>query len=160
MSFQIRPIQKRDNPQVARLIKNVMTEFACVGEGYSINDPEVENIFAAYEQDRHAFWVIESDDKIMGCGGIGQLAGGDDSICELKKMYFYTDLRGQGWGRKLVETCLEKAKEFGYKTCYIETVERMESAIKLYRKCGFGPLDSRVGDTGHCSCETFLAKEL
>lgn len=160
MNTNLRTIQAKDNEQVAKLIKTVMTEFDCVGDGYSINDPEVENIFEAYSKDRHAFWVIESEDKILGCGGIGQLEGADESICELKKMYFYSELRGKGWGRKMVETCLAKAKEWGYQTCYIETVDRMTDALRLYKKVGFTILEKRVGDTGHCSCESFLAKEL
>lgn len=156
----IRPVTERDNPQVEQLIKSVMTEFGCVGEGYSINDPEVEDIFAAYSHDRHAFWVIESDSRILGCGGIGPLADAGPTICELRKMYLYPEVRGKGWGKKLLETCLAKAIEFEYETCYLETVARMDSANELYKKSGFVPVDSRMGNTGHCSCESFYAKQL
>ncbi len=156
----IRPVELADNSQVAELIRSVMTEFQCVGEGYSILDPEVEKIFESYNLDRHAFWVIESGSRILGCGGIGALPDSDPTICELKKMYFYPDLRGKGWGRRMVETCLNQAIQFGYETCYIETVERMTSAIQLYLKMGFEPLSQRVGNTGHCSCESFFAKSL
>lgn len=156
----IRQIQKSDNPQVAELIRQVMTEFGCVGPGYSINDPEVDNIFRAYQGDRHRFWVIENDGKILGCGGIGLLVGADSTVCELKKMYFYPELRGQGWGRRLIEICLQTAREFGYQKCYLETVERMTSAIGLYLKNGFSRLDSPLGNTGHCSCEAHFALDL
>ena len=41
-AYILREIQQEDNEQVARIIRQVMTEFGAVGDGYSINDPEVE----------------------------------------------------------------------------------------------------------------------
>jgi len=155
----IRPINQADNPAVADLIKKVMTSYKCVGEGYSIEDPEVNDMFGAYNDPRSIFYVIESEDKILGCGGIAQLAGGDEDVCELKKMYFYPELRGKGYGRKLMDLLLKDAPRLGYKKCYLETVERMQRANDLYNKYGFTKLSSQEGNTGHCGCDTFYIKE-
>ncbi len=155
-----RPIAPQDIEQVAKLIRIVMTEFGCVGEGYSINDPEIDDMYTAYSDDRAAFFVIQMDDRIIGCGGIAPLDGSDGETCELRKMYFYPELRGKGWGKKVLLHCLDLARQFGYKRCYLETVERMEQAILLYQKMGFEKKDSRIGETGHCSCETYYVKEL
>ena len=70
MSSIFRNIEKKDNLQVAELIRNVMTEFECVGEGYSINDAELEDMYNAYDNDRSAFFVIEEENVVLGCGGI------------------------------------------------------------------------------------------
>ena len=77
--FALRPIQSADNHQVANIIRTVMTEFGCVGEGYSILDPEVENMFEAYSHPRAAFFVIahNGSGEVLGCGGIGPLVGDD-----------------------------------------------------------------------------------
>lgn len=158
--YTFRPIQKEDNLQVAKLIKTVMTEYDCVGEGYSINDPEVDDMFGTYNDERSAFFVIENEGRILGCGGIAPLAGGDADTCELRKMYFYNELRGKGWGRKTVKHCLEVAKKIGYKKCYLETVERMHSANILYQKMGFEKSCSSVGNTGHGSCDSYYVREL
>lgn len=160
MADKIRPVTFEDNPQVADLIRSVMTEFGCVGDGYSIEDPEVDNIYEAYQVRGHKFWVIVDGEKVLGCGGIGTLEEAEDDVCELKKMYFYPELRGKGFGRKLIELCLGEAKGMGYRRCYIETVERMESAIRLYEKSGFQKLKSKLGATGHSGCETFYVKEI
>lgn len=160
MTETIRPVTLEDNPQVADLIRSVMTEFDCIGDGYSIADPEVENIYDAYQDRGHKFWVIADGKKVLGCGGIGTLEEADDDVCELKKMYFYPELRGKGFGRKLIELCFCEAKEMGYRRCYIETVARMESAIRLYEKNGFKKLESKLGATGHSGCETFYIKEI
>ena len=46
----LRPITPTDNSAVARIVRAVMPEFGCVGEGFSINDPELEDMFTAYHQ--------------------------------------------------------------------------------------------------------------
>lgn len=159
--LKIRPIRKEDNKQVARLIREVMQQYQCVGEGYSIEDPEVDNMFEYYEHDRAMYFVIADETgKVYGGGGIDELSGGDGSICELKKMYFYPEIRGKGFGIKMVNTCIEKANALGFETCYLETVERMTEANGLYKKLGFAPLEKNMGCTGHSSCDAFYAKEI
>ena len=96
MAEMIRSVRLADNSQVSDLIKTVMTEFGCVGDGYSIADPEVDAIFQAYQEPGHKFWVIADGEKILGCGGIGTLDEAEDDVCELKKMYFFAELRGKG----------------------------------------------------------------
>lgn len=151
----IRPIRPEDNPVVARIIREVMAEFGTVGEGYSSEDEEIDRMYEAYDGPRSIFYVIEKDDRLLGCGGVGPLPGGDKDICELRKMYFLPELRGVGLGRKLVMQCLDDARRLGYRSYYLETVDRMWQANLLYQKMGFQRLERRCGDTGHCSCEGF-----
>ncbi|MCB0677847.1 MAG: bifunctional helix-turn-helix transcriptional regulator/GNAT family N-acetyltransferase [Saprospiraceae bacterium] len=158
-AFIIRPIQEADNPQVARLIREVMTEFGTVGEGYSIMDPEVDRMYETYKG-RSSFFVIEQQGAIQGCGGIGPLTGGPADVCELKKMYFYPSLRGLGFGKRLVDLCLQAALEYGYRRCYLETVDRMWQANLLYQRAGFERLSQPMGNTGHSSCEAYYIREL
>ena len=159
-AYSFRLIEPKDNPQVARLIREVMTEYGTVGEGYSILDPEVDCMYETYTTNKSAFWVIEQNGTIHGCGGIGPLEGGSKDICELKKMYFYPSLRGLGFGKKLVRVALEKAKELGYAKCYLETVERMWQANLLYQKLGFEKLETPMGNTGHSGCEAYYSINL
>ena len=158
--ISIRNIRKEDNPQVSTLIKTVMTEYDCVGEGYSINDPEVDQMYEAYNNEASAFFVIEENDRILGCGGIAPLSDGDGQTCELRKMYFYDALRGRGMGQKLLDHCLNVAREKSYIKCYLETVDRMKKAQKLYTRNGFESLNSPEGNTGHCSCDAYYIKQL
>ncbi|MBT8233215.1 MAG: GNAT family N-acetyltransferase [Saprospiraceae bacterium] len=158
-NINIREITSQDNTEVCTLITTVMTEFECVGEGFSINDAEVKCMSEAYADAQSYFLVVELDGKIAGCGGIGPLKGSTD-ICELRKMYFYPNLRGLGIGQKVLDLCLEKAKSLGYKQCYLETVARMTKAKKLYAKNGFKPLNQNVGNTGHSSCDSYYIKDL
>ena len=104
--------------------------------------------------------MICKDEEILGCGGIGPLAGGKAETCELKKMYFSPELRGMGFGKKLVALCLKEARRIGYEECYLETVERMWQANLLYKKMGFQPLSEPKGCTGHSGCDSWYIKKL
>lgn len=155
-----RPITLDDNPIISKIIKDVMTSFGCVGEGYSIEDAEVDQMYQAYSDDRSIYYIIEVNDEVVGGAGISQLDGADGTICELKKMYFLPKGRGYGLGRQLIAQLVSDAKVRGYKTCYLETVQRMEAANHLYASFGFTKNESSVGNTGHCGCDTYYSLDL
>ena len=158
--LKIRLIEKNDNPVVAEIIRVVMTEFKAVGRGYSINDPEVDNMYGAYQSQGAAFYVVELDGQVLGCGGFAALTGGGRLTCELRKMYFMPGLRGLGVGATLLKLCLEQARKAGFKHCYLETLDDMKQARRLYGKYGFNYLDKPMGNTGHTSCGTWMSKAL
>ena len=160
-NLNIRPIQEADNTQVAQVIRAVMNSYDCVGEGFSIEDPEVDQMHVAYDNPRSKFFVIaDNTEKIHGCAGIAPLVGGDPDTCELKKMYFLPEVRGLGLGKKMMDICLDTAKELGYEYCYLETVTQMQRANHLYVKYGFEKLSGQEGGTGHSGCNTFYKKKL
>jgi len=160
-TLTIRPMRATDNPKVAQVIRTVMPEFGCVGEGYSIEDPEVDAMFEAYNGDKSCFHVVVNEqDEAIGCGGIAPLDGGDGTVCELKKMYFLQEARGHGLGRQMIDLLITEAKRLGFQQCYLETVTRMESANALYQKRGFKLLEKNMGCTGHSGCDSFYVLEL
>lgn len=160
-SFTFRPIRQEDNPQVARIIRTVMTEYGAVGPGYSIEDPEVDAMYEAYNQDRSLFLVLENaGGQLVGCGGIAPLRGGDADTCELKKMYFFAEARGHGQGRKLVSMLEEEARRRDFRYMYLETIAAMQEANRLYQRLNFDPLSGPMGNTGHSSCGLFYGKTL
>jgi putative acetyltransferase len=158
--LQIRLIESRDNDVVADIIRLVMTEFGAVGSGYSISDTEVDDMYTAYSSKGSEFYVVELDVEILGCGGFGPLAGGDADTCELRKMYFKSALRGLGIGTELLNLCIEEASAIGFNRCYLETLDHMTQARRLYERHGFISLDHPMGNTGHTSCGTWMAREL
>ena len=145
---------------MAAIIREVMTSFGACGPGYSINDPEVDAMSAHYPEPRAAFFVVVHDASVLGGGGIGPLTGADPDTCELRKMYFLPELRGRGIGEKLLQRCLEAARQRGYRRCYLETLTHMEAAQRLYVKAGFTRLPGALGATGHSGCNCFYLLEL
>ena len=155
----IRPIAPTDNSRVAAIIRQVMTEFICIGPGFSIEDPEVNAMYEAYQQPGAGFYVIERDGQILGCGGYARLAGNSGETCELQKMYFLQETRSFGLGADILSACLDLAQANGFRGCYLETLTHMERAQRLYRGFGFKPLSCPMGQTGHGGCDSFYFKD-
>jgi putative acetyltransferase len=159
-NFKIREIQLKDNPIIAKVIREILIEFGVPKVGTAYADKILDTLYEAYDTEKAIYYVIEKEGEIFGGAGIKQLDNFEGNVCELQKMYFLTEARGVGLGSKMMETCLLKAKEFGFEQCYLETLPYMEDARKLYRKSGFKDLDAPMGDTGHYSCNLWMLKEL
>lgn len=151
----VRAIEHRDDVAVANIIRTVMPQFGAHGPGFALHDPEVDTMYAEYNKPRSAYLVVDSDGVVTGGGGVAPLAGGDATVCELKKMYFLDVARGHGLGERVLSTLIERARGFGYAVMYLETLTGMDRAMKLYRKLGFVP-SSRRGATGHFGCDHFF----
>lgn len=158
--FEIRPICVSDDAGMARVIRTVMPEFGADGPGFAIHDPEVAAMTTAYQQPRAAYFVVIRRGEVVGGAGVAALTGADEHTCELRKMYILPRVRGFGVGRQLIALCLQKARDFGYRRMYLETLTGMEQAQKLYLKAGFKPLDGPLGQTGHFGCNRFYARNL
>ncbi len=156
----IRPIAASDDDAIAATIRRVMPEFGAGGDGFAINDPEVDWMSHAYAAPRSAYFVVERDGIVEGGGGVAPLTGGDDGTCELRKMYFLPTLRGLGAGAALMTRCLDAARGFGFSHCYLETLHGMDAAMKLYGRTGFQRIDASLGNTGHGGCNTFYLMDL
>ena len=156
----IRPIRRSDDVAVASIIREVMTEFGAFGCGPVKLDPEVDAMCEAYPAPAAAFFVIERDGRVLGCGGMGPLADGTLEVCELRKMYFLPELRGAGLGGRLLHRILDAAAAAGYRQCYLETLEHMHQARRLYRKHGFQAIEAPMGNTGHSGCNHWMLKTL
>lgn len=159
-NYILREIQPRDNKQIAKVIREVLIEFGVPKVGTAYEDKTLDMMFETYNIPNTVFFIVEKDFQIIGGAGIMQLKGSNENICELQKMYFSPEARGKGLGAKMMKTCLKKAKEFGYKKCYLETLPYMKDARKLYHKVGFESLDSPLGNTGHYSCNMWMIKTL
>ncbi|MET0232625.1 MAG: GNAT family N-acetyltransferase [Rhodanobacteraceae bacterium] len=159
-SFALRPIELRDDAAVAAIIRSVMPEFGADGPGFAIHDVEVSAMSSAYSRPRATYFVIELDGRVHGGAGVAPLDGGDVDVCELRKMYFLPALRGRGAGAAVIARCLDAARGFDFRRCYIETLTGMDAAQKLYLANGFRRIDGSMGATGHHGCNRFYLRDL
>lgn len=164
MNIRIRPIEKKDNPDVKRLVVDVLKEFGRSGPGFACADPELEDMHATYSKPRMLYYVAEdtATGDVLGGAGVAQLAGTreEDGICEMQKLYLFKNARGKGVARMLVERLIADAKRFGFTSMYIETLPDMTDAQGLYARYGFVPLQERLGNTGHSGCNVFMLLDL
>jgi putative acetyltransferase len=155
----IREIESSDNEQIAKVIRAVLTDFKVPKEGSAYSDASLNDMTKAYESERCVYYVVKEGNKVLGGGGIAPLDNYPGNVCELQKMYMLESVRGKGVGKRLIKRCLDKALEFGYEGCYLETMPNMKVAQKIYKHLGFEYLCNPMGDTGHSACPVWMFKE-
>lgn len=159
-NFVIRQIQPSDNAQMEQVIKAIFPEFGLPLLGTAFADVETSSMYESYQGECSIYFVIENHGTILGGAGIKPLRDFESEVCELQKMYFSPEVRGKGLGKEIIRHCLAKAKDFGFKTCYLETVPKLKAAIHIYESVGFVHIGSPLGNTGHFSCDIHMIKEL
>ena len=159
MEYTIREIEPKDNKQVENVIRTCLIEFGANHEGTAWADPNLGRFSEIYNTEGNKYWVAtDENDKVVAGVGIGKLDGIED-VCELQKMYFLQEARGNGMAHKLMQIALDYAKIY-YKRCYLETLSNMTAANKFYQKYGFQRLDRPFGKTEHFACDVWYIRDI
>ena len=161
LPLTLRRITANDNPAIAAVIRQVSAEYGLTADkGYTVADPNLDELFQLYSQPGAAYWVVEQNGQVVGGGGVAPLTCSEPDICELQKMYFMTSARGQGLAKKLALMALDHARQQGFKRCYLETTAFLKEAIGLYEHLGFEHIAEPLGCTGRVDCEVRMLKVL
>jgi len=98
----------------------------------------VARIVADYAGDhddtREAAWVAELDGRRVGC--VFCIAAGDQTA-QLRLLLVDPAARGHGVGARLVDECLDFAREAGYKRMKLWTHHPLVAARRIYLSRGF-----------------------
>ena len=86
-------------------------------------------------------------DKVVGTICLVKM---EDDVYELAKMSVSPGLRGLKIGHKLMDSCLEKAKELSAEMILILSNRKLTNAIYLYEKYGFIDVGSEDDDYERC----------
>lgn len=157
--FRIRLIEERDDAAVERVIRFCLKEFGADHPGTAWMDPDLGHFSRVYSLPGRRYWVAESQDGvILGGVGIGELPG-EESVCELQKMYCLPAARGVGIAQALLDGALSFAARH-YRQCYLETLDNMAAAHRFYEKNGFRRINHPLGSTGHTACDILYLKDL
>jgi putative acetyltransferase len=133
--MQLRPASNQDRGGVERLVFGTLREFGLKPDAHT--DADLVDIEAAYACAGGMFDVLVSETgEIVGTVGVCRVSS---STCELRKMYLDKAIRGQGYGHRLLEHALRRAKELGFSRVTLETANVLKAAIALYERYGFKP---------------------
>ena len=94
--------------------------------------------------------------QVVGCCGVYPTEGLPQKTAELVKFYLNPLARGKGIGKVLMETCINSAKQMGYKQLYLESMPQFSNAVNFYKRLGFTMLDVPMGNSGHTSCSIWM----
>ncbi len=116
---------------------------------------EIEHMRSHYFDNGGVFLVLIENEQVVGTGAIRKL---DDKVCELKRMWFLKEYRGQGWGWKMAQRLFDFARQSGYRRVRLDLMseERQPQALKLYKRLGFYSIERYNDDP----CSIFMEKLL
>ena len=101
-------------------------------------DEELATLPGDYAAPRGALLLARVGPDLAGCCGLRPLDASDyPNACEMKRLYVRRGFRGSGIGRTLAEACLEQARQAGYGSLLLDTLDDMERARALYEDLGF-----------------------
>ena len=102
---------------------------------------ELKELHIQYKKPLGGIFLIRDllSDKFIGCVGIRKF---ENKIAELKRMYIKEGHRNQGLGEQLLNLAVNLAKDLNYERLWLDTLEFMKPAIKLYRAKGFKEIEA------------------
>lgn len=156
MAISIRKVEKKDNQEVASLIRKIFVEFKIDKPGTVYTDPTTDALFELFEKDKSVFWLAEEEGKLLGCCGIYPTDGLQNGCVELVKFYVAAEARKKGVGKLLIEKSIQSAQHFGYNEMYLESFPELSNAVSIYEKVGFKRLSEPLGNSGHYACTLWM----
>ena len=173
MQMQIRKCEITDARAVGEFYDNVVADLCA-----SINYPKwtykvypsvdfAQAMTVAGEQ-----FVCYAGDKIVGAFVFNDdpqgayenatwganLKRGEYGVCHA--VAIETTLQGKGLGKQIVDFCIRRAKELGYKAIRLDVVPTNLPARKLYEKCGFTYIGDADLERGYEEIPVFSLLEL
>ncbi len=101
-------------------------------------EDELAQLPGEYAEPRGALLLALIDDRLAGCCALRPLDSADyPNACEMKRLFVRSDFRKSGIGRQLAEAILDRARQAGYESVLLDTLDEMESARALYQDLGF-----------------------
>ena len=140
----IRPYQPDDLPTLKRItvaafdgvsIDQGMQKLFGTIEGHDWQWRKARQLDDDVARDPSGIFVAEIDGRIIGC--ITTWQDREAGIGHIPNLALEPDVRGQGWGRKLIEFALQHFRESGLTHAKIETLVQNAIGQHLYTSLGF-----------------------
>jgi GNAT superfamily N-acetyltransferase len=94
-----------------------------------------------HDRAREAAWIAEVDDVRAGC--VFCVAGDEPGTAKLRILLVDPTARGHGLGSRLVRTCVDFARQAGYRRLVLWTNDVLVSARRIYQAAGFQLVDQQ-----------------
>lgn len=133
--MKIRPAARGDTEGIIALIDSVYREYS---ERLCLEGAEADllDVVGHYSSDNSAFVVLDDEGKIAGTHAVIPLDVRLE-LCTFRRLYLRSDLRGSGWGDKLMQWAIDTARQFRFRRVEFWSDVRFTRAHQFFRRFGF-----------------------
>lgn len=141
-SISLWPVQSGPDWEQAAAILSEYGASLGVDLSFQFFHQELADLAGSYAGGGEVFLLATVDDAVAGCCALRVLRDANEAnACEMKRLYVRPAFRGFGLGRMLVEALMQRARESGFGTMFVDTLSDMEAARELYTSLGFEPTE-------------------
>jgi putative acetyltransferase len=144
---QIELVERGPAIASVRVLMREYIEFLGEDLGYQGVDRELAELPGKYAAPKGALFLARMgsirDDRSASAGeptGCVALRPLEGEACEMKRLFVRPEYRGYGIGKTLALRSIAAARELGYRLMRLDTLERLDDAVRLYRALGFEPI--------------------
>jgi putative acetyltransferase len=98
-------------------------------------EEELKDPLKKYGPPLGVLYIAKWNEEIAGC--IALLPLKEEKVCEMKRLYVRPVYRKHKIGKALVEQLLKDSQQLGYAVIKLDTLEKLQPAIALYKQYGF-----------------------
>ncbi len=102
-------------------------------------DEELKILKTMYGPPHGCIILCKHENNFVACVAVRKI---EEGVAELKRMYVKPEYQRKGIGENLLKISIKFAKEKGYKTIKLDTLNTMKPAMNLYAKHGFVKTDA------------------
>lgn len=131
--FEIKKAESGDIEEIKALFLEY-EKFLGISLCFQNFEKELNSLPDPYNEPNGSILIAKIKNEIVGVVALKQL---DEKNCEMKRLYVKPDFHGFGIGKALAIEILKIAKEKKYYSMKLDTLERLSSAVILYKILGF-----------------------
>jgi len=105
---------------------------------------EMSEFLSRFDETRDGLWIVSLNDRIEGGIAIDSIKARTDGA-HLRWFILSPEVRGRGFGHRLMEEAISFCKKKDYRKIYLETFEGLCAARHLYEKFGFRLMQEAEG---------------
>ncbi|HEX4956634.1 MAG TPA: GNAT family N-acetyltransferase, partial [Lacibacter sp.] len=98
-------------------------------------EAELQNPLLKYGPPKGVLYIAQWNHEVAGCIALMPLA--EPGVCEMKRLYVRPAYRKHKIGKALVDLLIADAKRLGYTKMKLDTLQKLQPAIQLYKQYGF-----------------------
>lgn len=129
----IRQAHALDVPMLRKIVLDTLCEFHFEEDPDGI-DADLKDPMKTYVEDNGLLDVLTQCDRVVGFIGLIPV---DHLTIELRKLYVNKEVRGCGYGGKLLDHAVEWSIRRNYRWMILQTSTRLKHAGALYQSRGF-----------------------